>query len=124
LKNLSDLILEIFEQANRHPTNAQAKATIEEMVDHNGFSVPVSTPDWFVSLLTHIAGSIPTNGRIKYAPKDGDGDTSNLLAKLEDLIPAKWDDYGEAIEITFDFGVFVYIGRMGRVWEVSLISPT
>ena len=124
MKNLRDLLGELFFKSNGHAPNADELALIDQILDENGFFEADATPEWLLALLSHVVSERSSAGRRPYSSKSHDGDDTNLFAELEDLINANWDDYGTALEITFHFGVFVYLGRMGRSWEVKLIKHT
>ncbi len=120
MKKLNTTLNELFLLANGRSPNFQEKSHIEELLLENGFEGDGGSPEWLCNLLNQVASKRPTTGRVPYDFQADKGDITNLLAGLQPIINAQWDDYGEAIEIWFDFGVFVYIGRMGRFWEVKV----
>lgn len=109
-------LLETCSGRSASPTELQR---IAQLLAENGFDRPSDTPDWFLHILDQLVEARSSEGFVKYDHSDGKGDVTNLLAELERIIPASWDDYGEALEATFPNGCHLYLGRIDDVWSVS-----
>lgn len=92
---------------------------IQELLNNNGYEKDENVQDWFLDLIDALV-----NQRlIKPTPFDfderGKGDFVNLLADYSDLVPFPYENYGEAIQMSFETGMKATISFEGDTYEVS-----
>jgi hypothetical protein len=118
---LKKLIVALYSLQTKQAADSNIVAEIDRILTENNLEKEDTTPDWLVSLFAAIVErKIVLKTYFKYDAKKGD--VANFIAELEDLIPAQWNDYGEAVEVFFDkIDLNVVISSEGNFYKVSTV---
>lgn len=98
LETLNQKLIRLSETVNSIVADKSLKHRITDLLEENDLDKSENVPFWFMDFLNAILEKRST-GRVGYTPDPSKGDTSNMLAELEEIVKADWDDYGEAVEI-------------------------
>ncbi|MBO0591276.1 hypothetical protein I2486_07625 [Cellulophaga sp. E16_2] len=115
---LESLIIDLFEKVNRKTITQENIDIIVTLLEENNLDDVTMVPIWFTDLFKSILQqeNVP---RTFYRREIHQGDITNFLAELEELINAEWNDCGEAVEVFFpNINMFVCISSEGNFYEI------
>lgn len=119
---LKNLIIALYEKVNLKKVSEETQKLIVEILEENDLDKQDKIPLWFQECLEAILAQ-KVVGRTHYDYDSKQGDVTNLIAELEDIIEADWNDYGEAVEVTFpNLNMKACISTEGNFYEVSTKS--
>jgi len=119
---LKQLIIDLYEAVNSKIASPDIHALIDDLLEENDLSTNEKVPLWFIDFIKNILHRKSINRTFfQYDPNQGD--ISNLIAELEDLIDAEWNDYGEAVEVTFcNLNLYACVSTEGNFYEIKTIT--
>lgn len=97
---LKEKITQLYQLTNKQVASESVQQQIEDILVENELDTPENVPSWFTDFLDALINKTTTE-KVKTAYNSEEGDTANLLAELEDIIDADWNDYGEVVEVKF-----------------------
>ncbi len=116
---LKELLIQLIEKVNKEICSIDMKNLIDDLLDENDLIDNEKVPKWFFILLENLLSETETE-RTFFEAQDDEGDLSNLIAELEGIINADWNDYGEAVEVDFpNLNMNLCISREGDFYELS-----
>lgn len=102
LTALKSVLCELAIKQNEDFDSLLFTSQLQEAIENSGLDDGIRVPDWlllfFDALLT---GKILPKTPYVYN-KTSQGDVSNFLAELEDILNLRWKDEGEQVEIVAD----------------------
>lgn len=102
LTALKSTLSELATKQNEDFDSLLFAAQLQEAIENNGLDDSTRVPDWLVLFFDALlTGKIVPKSPYIYN-KTSQGDVSNFLAELEDILHLQWKDEGEQVEIIAD----------------------
>ncbi|MGI4735331.1 MAG: hypothetical protein ACRYG7_09150 [Janthinobacterium lividum] len=102
LTALKSTLCELAAKQNENFDSLLFAAQVQEAMENCGFDDSTRVPDWLVLFFEALL----TRKTIPKSPylydKTAQGDVSNFLAELEDILHLQWKDAGEQVELVAD----------------------
>lgn len=102
LTALKSTLCELATKQNEDFDSLLFTSQLQEAMDNSGFDDTTRVPDWLVLFFDALlTGKTITKSPYIYN-KTSQGDVSNFLAELEDILHLQWKDEGEQVELVAD----------------------
>lgn len=119
LNKLQQLLISLAQKQTQDKPELELQKAIQEILASNGYGSDEDVQSWLIELLDAILNKkIMSPTRFDFE-EPNKGDFVNLLAEFNDLIPFDYENYGEAIQMSFDTGIKCTISFEGDTFEVS-----
>lgn len=102
LDALKSTLYSLAAKQNKNFDSLLFTSQLQESLENNALDNSIRVPDWLVLFFDALL-----NGKIVLKTsyvhnRDLQGDVSNFLAELEDIIDLQWKDTGEEVELVAD----------------------
>ena len=105
MNNLTALKSTLCDLATKQNENFDSflfASQLKEAIENNGLDDSTRVPDWLVLFFDALlTGKVIPKTHYVY-DRASQGDVSNFLAELEDIIQLQWKDEGEQVELVAD----------------------
>ena len=116
---LKNTTIKFYEVVNGEAASSSIQDLINNLIEENDLESSDKVPTWLLRWMNGVINQETIN-RTSYRYDPSQGDISNFIAELEDLINADWNDYGEAVEVKFtNLGIQACISTEGNFYEIS-----